>query len=115
MTPFFGCYSAGSSYEEAIMNTHEAINCHLEGLLNDNEALPTATSLEQHIHKKEYQSGVWAVIDIDLSQLSGKSKRINITLPERALRLIDHYAAVHHAKSRSALLTEAALSYMSQH
>ena len=32
-----GCYSAGSSIEEAIENSHEAFECHLEGLLQDND------------------------------------------------------------------------------
>jgi predicted RNase H-like HicB family nuclease len=35
-----GCYSAGDTIEDAIHNAHEAIECHIEGLLLDNESLP---------------------------------------------------------------------------
>ena len=38
-----GCYSAGSTYDEALTNVIEAIECHLEGLLMDNEECLCAT------------------------------------------------------------------------
>ena len=34
-----GCFSAGSSMVEALQQAKEAIECHLEGLLLDDEAL----------------------------------------------------------------------------
>ncbi len=76
-----GCYSAGSTYDDALNNVIEAIECHLEGLLLDNESLPVGTSLERWIADDSYKGGVWAFVDIDLSQMSGKAKRINITMP----------------------------------
>ena len=38
-----GCFSAGSSMVEALQQAKEAIECHLEGLLLDDEALPMPT------------------------------------------------------------------------
>lgn len=110
-----GCYSAGSTYDEALTNTIEAIECHLEGLLMDNESLPVGTTIDRWINHEEFQGGVWAFIDIDLSQISGKAKRINITMPERVLSLIDLYAKNHSIKNRSSFLADAALSYMESH
>ena len=110
-----GCYSAGSTYDEALTNAIEAIECHLEGLLMDNESLPVGTTIDQWINDEEFQGGVWAFIDIDLSQISGKAKRINITMPERVLSLIDLYAKNHSIKNRSSFLADAALSYMESH
>ena len=110
-----GCYSAGSTYEEALTNAIEAIECHLEGLLIDNESLPVGAAIDQWINDEEFQGGVWAFIDIDLSQISGKAKRINITMPERVLSLIDLYAKNHSIKNRSSFLADAALSYMESH
>ncbi|ASQ44957.1 type II toxin-antitoxin system HicB family antitoxin [Legionella clemsonensis] len=110
-----GCYSAGSTYDEALTNAIEAIECHLEGLLMDNDSLPVATTIDQWINDEEFQGGVWAFIDIDLSQISGKAKRINITMPERVLSLIDLYAKNHSIKNRSSFLADAALSYMESH
>ncbi|HAT2094866.1 TPA: type II toxin-antitoxin system HicB family antitoxin [Legionella pneumophila] len=110
-----GCYSSGSTYDEALTNVIEAIECHLEGLLIDNEPLPVGTTIDRWINDEEFQGGVWAFIDIDLSQISGKAKRINITMPERILSLIDLYAKNHAIKNRSSFLADAALSYMESH
>jgi len=110
-----GCYSAGSTYDEALTNAIEAIECHLEGLLIDNESVPVGTAIDHWINEEEFQGGVWAFVDIDLSQISGKAKRINITMPERVLSLIDLYAKNHAIKNRSSFLADAALSYMESH
>ena len=110
-----GCYSAGSNYNEALQNVVEAIECHLEGLLLDNEALPVASSIDDWIEKEEFKGGVFALVDIDLSQITGKVKRVNVTLPERVLTLIDLYGKTHSIKNRSAFLTDAVLNYIAQH
>ncbi|HGF0864420.1 TPA: type II toxin-antitoxin system HicB family antitoxin, partial [Legionella pneumophila] len=104
-----GCYSAGATYDEALTNVIEAIECHLEGLLMDNESIPVGSTIDHWINEEEFQGGVWAFIDIDLSQISGKSKRINITIPERVLNLIDLYSKNHAVKNRSSFLADAAL------
>ena len=110
-----GCYSAGSTYDESLNNVIEAIECHLEGLLMDNESIPVGTSLDHWIADSTFNGGVWAFVDIDLSLISGKAKRVNITIPERVLSLIDLYAKSHTIKNRSSFLTDAALSYMENH
>lgn len=110
-----GCFSAGDSYDEALQNAIEAIQCHLEGLLLDNESLPVASSIDNWINDQDYTDGVWAMVDVDLAQISGKVKRVNITLPERVLNLIDLYGKSHAIKNRSAFLTDAALDFMANH
>lgn len=107
-----GCFSAGDTYEEALENVREAIECHVEGLLIDNEPLPLAKEIDRHLNVSDYAGGVWALVEIDLSQLSGKAKRVNITLPERVLRAIDRYAVKRALKNRSAFIANAALSYI---
>jgi predicted RNase H-like HicB family nuclease len=107
-----GCFSAGSTIEEAIQNAHEAIECHLEGLLQDNEPIPLKKSVEEHLENPEFQGGVLAIVDIDLSKISGKTIRINITIPERFLKQIDDYT---QGGNRSGFLVDAAMSYMAQH
>ena len=54
-----------------------------------------------------------ALVDIDLNKLtlSSKTVRLNVTIPERTVALIDH-AAKRAGTSRSAFLTHAALTYM---
>jgi len=110
-----GCYSAGNTVEEAISNAHEAIECHLEGLLKDGEPIPAIKSLDKYLNTPELSDGILALIDIDVTKISGKSKRIDITLPERFLKQIDDYIKNYGANNRSAFLAEAAMKYMSEH
>jgi predicted RNase H-like HicB family nuclease len=110
-----GCYSAGSTYDEALSCAKEAIECHLEGLLLDNEMIPVSSTLDQWVNEEEFEGGVWAFVDIDLSAISGKARRVNITIPERLLNLIDLYSKSHSIKNRSSFLADAALSYIETH
>ncbi|MDL1977747.1 MAG: type II toxin-antitoxin system HicB family antitoxin [Deltaproteobacteria bacterium] len=109
-----GCFSAGASIEEAIAMAQEAAECHIEGLLIDAEPIPVPSSVEEYKNNPDYQDCLWALIDIDLSKLSLKSKRINITLPERLLTTIDHYVKK-YGESRSGLLAQAITEYMATH
>ncbi len=109
-----GCFSAGRTLDEAVENIKEAIECHIEGLLLDSDSVPPAQGIESHKSNPEWMEGIWALVQIDLSKLSGKSKRINITLPERLLWQVDHYAS-QHGETRSGFLAQAALEYMSRH
>ena len=106
-----GCFSAGDTLDEAIGSAREAIACHVEGLLMDGEPVPPRLSLEAHQANDDYRGGVWAIVHVDISRLSSKSRRINITLPERVLAIVDQ-AAVREGQSRSGLLARAALSYV---
>ena len=106
-----GCFSAGDTLEEAIESAREAIACHIEGLLMDGEPIPARASLETHQANENYRDGVWAIVATDISKLSSKTRRINITLPERVLAIVDQ-AAVREGQSRSGLLARAALSYV---
>src|SRR5476649_188781 len=84
-----GCFSAGSTIEEAIANAHEAIECHLEGLLLDNDSIPLKQPVEHHLENSEFKGGVLALVEIDMSKISGKTTRINVSIPERFLKQID--------------------------
>lgn len=109
-----GCFSAGTTLDEAIENAHEAIECHLEGLLLDGESIPKRQSLELLQKNADYAGGTWVVVEVDISKLSGKVTRVNITLPERVLAVIDE-AARREGESRSGLLARAALEYVEKH
>ena len=106
-----GCFSAGDTLEEAIESAREAIACHIEGVLMDGEPTPVRSSLEAHQASEDYRDGVWAIVAVDISKLSSKTRRINITLPERVLAVVDQ-AAVREGQSRSGLLARAAISYI---
>ena len=106
-----GCFSAGDSVDNALDSVIEAIECHVEGLLIDGEDVPVPLSIERHKENPDYADGMWAFVDVDLSKLSGKRKRINITISERILNRIDAFATSHN-KSRSGLIADAAIEYI---
>lgn len=109
-----GCFSAGDTMEEVIKNAVEAIECHVEGIFIDNEDLPIAENIEKHASQPEFQGGIWALVEVDLSKLGGKTQRINITIPERILGKIDRFSAKTN-QSRSGFITEASLLYIDAH
>ena len=103
-----GCFSAGETLDEAIANASEALAFHIEGLLDAGEKIPTPLDLEHHATHPEFTGMIWAVVTVDLASLSGKSERLNISLPERVLRRIDA-AAEKNGESRSGYLARVAL------
>lgn len=106
-----GCYSAGDTLEEALLNSRQAIESHLELLVQDGEEIPQGTSIENHRHDPDYEGHdiFFSVIDVDISHLLGKAEKINITLPSRLIRRIDAFVAQHpEYKSRSGFLAKVA-------
>ena len=70
-----GCFSAGDSIEDALESVKEAIELHLEGLLEEGEDMPVVTSITQHQNNPDYSGGVWAVVDVDRSAFEGEAAR----------------------------------------
>ncbi|WP_049624003.1 type II toxin-antitoxin system HicB family antitoxin [Frateuria defendens] len=107
-----GCFSAGDSIDEALANVHEAIDLHLESLLEDESAdLPVVQPISVHQKDPDYADGIWAMVDFDTSKYEGKAEKINITVPRRTLRKIDAYAAS-HGETRSGFLVRVAVEVM---
>lgn len=106
-----GCFSAGATVDEAMAMAREAIELHLEGLIEEGMAVPDPGRIEDHKGKREYAGGTWAIVSVDPSSLRLKAQRVSITIPERVLDAIDRYAS-EHGESRSALLTRAALEWI---
>jgi hypothetical protein len=73
--------------------------------------IPAPTPLEKLAANPDFQGGVWLLVDIDLAKLKVKAKRVNITLSEKLLHEIDHYAEQYHM-TRSGLLAQAADQYI---
>lgn len=105
-----GCFSAGTTFSEALENVHEALALHLEGMVADGDALPQAKEVDEHLGNPDYEGGVWAVVDFDLTPYLGKSVRFNASLPENLLLRIDEKVNKDHRyASRSGFLATAAL------
>ena len=109
-----GCFSYGDTVEDALKNAQEAVIFHVEGLLEDGEFDSlTPSSIEDLQDSNEYPDALWALVDIDLSRLSSKQTRFNVSWPEYLLARVDEYAAAHH-ETRSGFLAKAAQQALNQ-
>ena len=100
-----GCISAGSTLEEARMMAEEALAAHIAFLREDGDALPAPSSLDS-VSKRAEMKGAVAFM-VELKEPSDKAIRINITVPERVLQLIDA-AVAPMGGNRSAFMVSAA-------
>jgi len=91
-----------------LAQAREAVAFHIEGLLDAGERVPKAHGLAAFAGRLEYAGRTWAVVSVDLATLSGKSRRLNVSLPERVVRRIDA-AAAKSGESRSGFLARVAL------
>jgi predicted RNase H-like HicB family nuclease len=106
-----GCFSAGETMDEALDQVVEAIELHIESLLLDGEPIPVPHTIEHHMDDPDLADGVWAIASIDITKISGKAQRVNVTIPERILSMVDAYA-IRNGKTRSGLIAEAAVEYI---
>ena len=49
-----GCYTQGATWEEAIVNSREAIECHIESMKKDGEPIP----LDENFYLNEVEVAV---------------------------------------------------------
>lgn len=105
-----GCYSAGDNFAQALHNAKEAIQGHIELMLEDGEEIPMPTDIEEHQNNPEFKTGfLFSGVEVELPPLLGKSEKINVTLPSRLIRKIDDFVATHpEYKNRSNFLARVA-------
>ena len=106
-----GCFSAGDTMEEAMENARQAIEQHVEVLIEDGVHVPMPRTLAHWQADPEYAGWVWAVVDVPVEKYLGPAEKINITVPRLVLARIDEYANT-RGMSRSGFLVEAARSAM---
>jgi predicted RNase H-like HicB family nuclease len=102
---FPGVITAGRTLDEARALAEEAVAFHIEGLIEDEKALPEPSNLETVMKNRRNRDGVAILVAARVK--SGKAMRVNITLPEDVLAEIDRYAE-DHGFTRSGFLTRAA-------
>ena len=100
---FPGCVTAGKTLEEAHKFAVEALQFHIKGMVEDGEAIPESSSLDEVMDSPEHKDAIAFLVAIP----EPKSKRVNITLPETALKAIDARAKK-EGQTRSSFLLHAA-------
>lgn len=100
-----GVFTGGDSIEEALANVQEAVELAFGG----EGEIPAPRNIDDHVANALFEGGVFAYAEVDLSRLKGAVVRVNITLPQRDLDLIDR-AARALGTNRSSFLRDAAVA-----
>ena len=100
-----GVVTAGKDLDDARAMAEEALALHIDGLLEDGEAIPEASSLEEVMSDPDNKDGVAILVAVKTD--AAKCVRVNVTLPEDVLAQIDKFAK-ERGLSRSGFLTQAA-------
>jgi predicted RNase H-like HicB family nuclease len=101
-----GCISAAKTLEELRPMIEESLGLHLEGMIEDGEAVPEPSPLEAIVKSKDYKVAV-AMMVVKAPAVAEATVRVNITLPETTLAQIDRKVAA-KSMSRSSFLVKAA-------
>lgn len=104
-----GVMSSGNSLSEAKQELIEAIEFYLED--NSAAAASTLEAVENFKYDKAAANTTRIIIQIEVS-VSNPTHRINVTIDEETLHIIDDYVSTHKAGSRSNFLAQAALNYI---
>lgn len=98
---FPGCVTAGRSLEEARRAAAEALQLHVEGMIEDGEAVPEASDLDVIMADPDNADAVAFLVD--LPPKSVRAVRVNVMLPQDVLDGIDRVTT-----NRSRFLADAA-------
>jgi predicted RNase H-like HicB family nuclease len=100
-----GLITVGKDLDDARAMAEEALTFHIEGLIEDGEVIPEASSLEAIMADPENRDGVAILVAVNTD--AQKTVRVNITLPADVLAQIDKFAES-HGYTRSGFLAQAA-------
>jgi predicted RNase H-like HicB family nuclease len=62
-----GCFSGGSTIDEAMVMAKEAIQLYLETLAQDGRELPEPSDIEHHRADPQYADAIWAIVSVDFN------------------------------------------------
>lgn len=100
---FPGCITAGKTMDEAREFAKEALELHIEGMIEEGLAIPEPRSMEQALQDKDMADAVFFVVDADAVD---PVERVNITVRSGLRKRIDE-AAKKVGLNRSQYLAEA--------
>ena len=107
------CVSAADEKEEILYRAKAAILTLAEEVIEDGHRLATLKE-EWTDYSDEYpEFSEWLALEVPVEGLTGRQKRINITMSEPMLARVDTFVSFHHEfKDRSDFLAQAAEKLM---
>jgi len=104
-----GCFSAADTLNEAIDAAKEAAAAWIDAALDEGQAIPYASTLEEIRRLPEYAGWAVGVVELDDALSDDTIERVNITIPRRVLRRLDDIARS-RGQSRGAFISDLTLS-----
>ncbi len=98
---FPGCITAGVTLEDARRMAAEALQFHIEGMMEDGDPIPEPSGLDEVLTDLRYLDAAAVLVDVPTRR--PRSVRVNISVPEDVLQAIDRVT-----DNRSRFLAEAA-------
>ena len=91
-----GCFSAGDTLEQAMVQAEAAIAAWIECALDAGQDIPAPSDIQAlRAAHPEFEGWPWALVKVDPAMLDDTLERVNISLPRRVLHRLD-------ARARSA-------------
>jgi predicted RNase H-like HicB family nuclease len=104
---FQGCIAGGATIDEALRRGRDALDFHVESMIEVDEALPKVRDIAairaDPSFAEDFADALVAVVDVDLP---AKPVRVNISIDERLLERIDR-AAEASGETRSGFIATA--------
>lgn len=97
---FPGCVGAGDTIEETIRNAKDALSGHIDLMVEDGDAIPTPSTLDEIRLDDDIQVELVVMIE---AMTPGRKQRYNVTLDSGVVEAIDRVS-----KNRSGFLEQAA-------
>jgi len=98
---FPGCVTAGKTLDEARRLAAEALAFHIEGMIEDGQAIPAPCPLDAAMRDRANRDAVAFIVTVP--DIGERVVRVNVTLPESLLKRIDE-----RTNNRSGFLAKAA-------
>lgn len=111
----YGCVSAADSRDQILFRAKEVILTMVEEVISDGLLVEQLEDNYKNYRSEYPEFTEWLCLEIDVTDLKSKPKRINITLPEFQIVKIDSYVNFNpDFKDRSDFLSKAASRLMSE-
>jgi len=107
---FPGCITAGRTLEEARHLAAEALTLHIAGMLEDGDALPEASTLDELADDPEMENAVAFLVSAETPE---KTVRVNITARESQIEAIDRLAR-ERGMTRSAYMVQSSIRALAE-
>lgn len=104
-----GCFSAGDTMEDALIQAEAALVAWIEATLDAGQPVPKPSSIDRpRAGHAELDGWLWALVKVDPAMLDNTLERVNISLPRRVLHRLDALAR-DAGESRSGFIARMAI------